>query len=174
MSNTMLSPQGASINGTPAETPEERLLRLEAENARMKELVIKLTSLAQRGENDRKSLEGMEKSLNFYRRMKAREKMEEDLSRIKRLDPSIRSIDELGSDYLALIRNGIDGAAAFLALRGQRDLDIPKAPPIIGGINDRTAESREYFTGSELDRLTDKDLDDPRVLEKAIKSLKRL
>lgn len=160
-------------NPIPQDGADE-LTRLLAENAKMKELIGKLTALAKMGESTKKSNEDLQKTVNFYRQMRAKAKMEEDLKRIQKMDPSVRSLDELGGDYFSLIKNGIDGAAAFLAIRGMKDLDKPKTPPVIGALNTKAVNDREFFTSSELDSLTEKDLDDPRILNKAIKSLSRL
>ena len=47
-------------------------------------------------------------------------------------------------------------------------------PPKIGKVNVKTETERNYYTNKELDSLTGKDLDDPAVLDKAIKSLTKL
>lgn len=153
---------------------ESELMRLREQNARMKELIAVLTGLAENGEKAAGKNADLEKSLSFYRRQRAKAKMEEDLQRIRKIDPSVVSLDDLGEDYLRLVGNGIDGAAAFLALKGMKDIDKNPVPPAIGSVNSKTAEEREFFTGSELDSLTSADLDNPRILKKAIKSLTKL
>ena len=153
---------------------DEEISRLREQNARMKELIGLLTGLAQNGEELSRQNEGLQKNIGFYRQAKAKAKMEEDLKKIRKIDPKIRSLDDLGEDYFSLVRSGIDGLAAFLAIKGMKDMAKSPLPPAIGPINAKTNEEREFFTNSELDSLTGKDLDNPRILQKAIKSLSKL
>ena len=160
---------------TPEVMPQnEEIIRLREQNARMKELIGLLTGLAQRGEELGRQNEGLQKSIGLYRQGRAEAKMEEDLKRIRKIDPKIRSLDDLGEDYLSLVRSGIDGLAAFLAIKGMKDMAKSPLPPAIGSINAKTNEEGEFFTNSELDSLSGKDLDNPRILQKAIKSLSKL
>ena len=46
-----------------------------------------------------------------------------------------------------------------------------EAPPVTGRINSKTVVEKEYFTEKELNSLSSKDLDDPAVLAKALKSM---
>ena len=53
------------------------------------------------------------------------------------------------------------------------NLENSEASP--GGVSGKgTAIEQEFFTNEELDKLTDKDLDNPNIYEKAMRSLSRL
>ena len=51
--------------------------------------------------------------LDFYKNREIERLMADDLQRIKKLDPTVKSLDELGEDYLNLIQAGIDAEMAF-------------------------------------------------------------
>lgn len=110
----------------------------------------------------------------YYRMAEVQRRMDRDLRTIQKIDPTVKSLEELGEDFLGLIRNGISGEVAFNAVRAKEGRTEKKEPPKIGAVNSRTTEEKEYYTNDELDALTSKDLDNPKILAKAIKSLGRL
>jgi hypothetical protein len=87
------------------------------------------------------------------------------------LDPSVKSLDALGEDYYNLIRAGFDGVTAFTAIKAKANISKKEAPPVVGRINSKTVVEKDYFTDKELNSLSKKDLDDPAVLAKAMRSM---
>lgn len=132
---------------------------------------VRQTRLAAQEEATRRS--SLEREIEYYRRMDAERRMKEDLKAIQKIDPSVKSMNELGEDYFKLIRAGIDGVTAFSAIKAKGNLNKKEKPPVIGRVNSRTTEEKDYYTDKELNALTGKDLDDPAVLEKAMKSLSK-
>ena len=125
----------------------------------------------QKAEDERYALK---EELMRYRQSEVKRRMEADLKAIQRLDPKVKSLDDLGGEYLSLIRSGISGETAYHAIKAKEAAHTKPAPPKIGKVNSRTAEESEFFSSKELDALTSKDLDDPVVYAKAMKSLSRL
>ncbi len=97
----------------------------------------------------------------------------EDLRQIQTLDPSVKSVDDLGDDYFKLRAAGIDAKKAFLVVKNSDAPTTPK-PANIGPVNDSGNVESEFYTSEQLDRLTSKDLDNPKILKKAMASLTRL
>ena len=106
--------------------------------------------------------------------MYADEKIKRDLEGIKRLDPSVSSLGELGDNFLKLIANGIDAKTAFYAVRGHSAGGFEPKIPQLGKLEATGGAASEYFTSAQLDRLTDKDLSDPKIFKKAMLSLTKL
>lgn len=117
--------------------------------------------------------ESLAREVEYYRRQDAERRMREDLKAIQKIDPQVKNINELGEDYFKLIRAGLDGVTAFTAIRAKEGLNKKETPPEIGRVNSRSTEGKDYFTDKELDTLSGRDLDDPDVFAKAMKSLTR-
>lgn len=97
----------------------------------------------------------------------------EDLRKIQTLDKTIKSVDELGDVYFKLRAAGIDAMTAYRAVKGATEPTTPK-PAEIGPVNEIGNAEDEFYTSEQLDRLTPKDLDDPKIYKKAMASLSRL
>ena len=122
----------------------------------------------QKAQNEQNALQ---REVEHYRRQEVQRKMAEDLRAIQKLDPSVKSLDALGEDFFNLIRAGFDGVTAFTAVRAKANISKKEAPPVVGRINSKTVVEKDYFTDKELNSLSKKDLDDPAVLAKALKSM---
>ena len=101
------------------------------------------------------------------------QEMKKDLAEIQAVDPSVKSLDDLGAEYQEMVKAGITGINAFYAIRGKQAIQNAAIPPTTGVVGGKTDTERD-FTGEELDRLTEKDLDDQNLLERAIRSLHKL
>ncbi len=122
----------------------------------------------QKAQNEQDALQ---REVKYYRSQEAKRRYNDDLKAIQKMDPSVKSLTELGDDFFNLIRAGFDGVTAFTALRAKAESTKKEAPPVIGRVNSKTTEEKDYFTDKELNALSGKDLDDPAVLAKAMKSM---
>lgn len=112
-----------------------------------------------------------------YRDMVVSEMMKKDLDAIKAVHPDakISSMEELDSDFGALISNGWSAVDAYEAIQLRQSKIQKNAPPSTGTVkSNESATDKEYFTSAELDRLTSRDLDNPKIFGKAMKSIARL
>lgn len=102
--------------------------------------------------------------------------MREDLAVIQEIDPTVKSLDELGESFLKMRLNPeapLSAVDAFYACRAKEMHEKVLAPDAIGRVTDTRVE-RDYFTSEEIDHLTDEELDDPVIWEKVMKSLGKL
>lgn len=113
----------------------------------------------------------LQREVEYYRRKDAERRMNEDLKAIQKLDPNVKDLKDLGEDFFKLVRSGFDGVTAFTAVRAKNEMNKKEAPPVIGRINSKTVEEKDYFTEKELSALSAKELEDPAVLAKAMKSM---
>ena len=99
--------------------------------------------------------------------------MQDGLREIQEIDPAIKSLDELGDSFANYIAAGLSTKEAYYASKVLNESERVHAPDAIGKVADTKAE-RDYFTSEELDALTDEDLNDDKIYEKAMASLQRL
>lgn len=109
-----------------------------------------------------------------FRRREAQRVFDEDLKTIQKLDPKVKSLDELGRDFFELRAHGVSTEVAYSAIKSIKDAEKVTPPPSIGKVNAQTKIERDFFTSEELDKLTPSQLEDPKIMEKAMKSMGRL
>lgn len=84
----------------------------------------------------------------------AEKAMEEDLVALQKLDPSLKSLDDLGKDYGDYIAAGLSAEQAYYAIKG-RDIATKSVPPTAPGkIADTSAPEKDYFTEEEVAAMT--------------------
>ena len=105
--------------------------------------------------------------------MRVDELMRSGLREIQEIDPSIKSLDELGSSFAKMIGAGLSNKEAYYATLALNNKDKVFAPDPIGRVSDNRIE-RDYYTSEELDALSQEELMDDAVYEKAMRSLSRL
>ena len=100
--------------------------------------------------------------------------MREDLAVVREIDPSVKSLDELGESFIKMrLDSGLSVKEAYYACKAMELKEKILAPDAIGKVSDTKAE-RDYYTSEEIDNLTDEELDDPTIWEKVMKSMSRL
>ncbi len=119
----------------------------------------------------------LQAELEMYRQNEVNRRMEEDLRAIQSIDPTVTSLSDLSPNFLSLRFNPsrpMDAKSAFLRARQIDNRQRTPKPASSGSLYSTGQVPGEFFTSDELDRLTSKDLDDPRVMEKAMRSMARL
>ncbi len=104
---------------------------------------------------------------------KATDQMQKDLEAIRQVDPTVESLESLGDEFEEAVRGGMDGLSAYYMIKGKQAAMAAAKPPNTGDVGTKTDTDRDY-TSEELDRLTSKDLDDPNVFQRAMRSLRNL
>lgn len=102
----------------------------------------------------------------------ADQQMKADLAAIQAVDPSVTSLESI-EGYADMVKEGITGLNAYYALKGRAAIKAAATPPAVGAVGS-PGDSERDFTSEELDRLTDKDLNDPKTFERALRSLSKL
>lgn len=57
--------------------------------------------------------------LKYYKEKELKERMDRDLSEIQKLNPNVRSFDDLPKDYFELVAKGIEGTRAYKLLHAE-------------------------------------------------------
>lgn len=96
---------------------------------------------------------------------------EDDLRKIQSINPNIKSLDELGDKWFALMRAGFTAEGAYRAVEVENNVDKKTPPPEIGKLNASTKSDKTYYTPEEVDALTSAQLDDPVIFANVRKSM---
>lgn len=168
--------KGYGYTGTPEEiavqiTAAQRGISPEELQAQEQQAAERAKAMMQ---NDPEYL-AMKQELDSYKQAAFENLFKDDLAAIKEAFPDFKgkSIDELGGQFAALRANGVDAVTAYAAMQQAEQATAKPVPPVMGAVNQTKAE-KEFYTSEELDRLTDKDLDDPGIFAKAMRSMTRL
>ena len=111
--------------------------------------------------------------------LRAEKLMRDDLGEIQKIDPNIKSLDELGESFLKLRLNnefGLSATEAYFAVKAKEQHEKVLAPSAIGKVADSKTE-RDYYTSEEIDDICDNRpelLDDDKVWDKVMRSMERL
>lgn len=173
MENVVNDTQGAVV--APQKTVQSR-----AENSGFKKMRLENEQYRSQIESlkgeiaELSKLKDVQKQSDIYLKKLIDDKMERDLKEIQKSDPSIESLDMLGDDFVRLVENGIDAAHAYFAIKAVKENAKTKKPPTLSPVNTASGTGSSYYSSRELDRLTPRDLENPKIFKKAMESLKKL
>lgn len=83
--------------------------------------------------------------------------MQADLEKIRRIDPSLKSLDELGDSYINYVSAGLDPVDAYWAVKAREKATQATPPKEIGRVETGTAE-KDYYTDAEIDAMSSEEL----------------
>lgn len=133
------------------------------------------TYRAQRQEQEQ--AQAVQQELQMYRQREIDRMMEDDLKAVQAIDPTVTSLKDLPETFLALRFNQaapMSARDAFIATKAISQQTKTPKPASVGSISGSGTAEGEFFTSEELDKLTPKMLDDPKIMEKAMRSMARL
>lgn len=87
----------------------------------------------------------------------AQAQMDADLAEIQRLHPEIKSIEELGQEYLMFRFNQVSEVSAeqaFQMMAAYKASTTPKKPPVVGAVATNTQPEKDYFTREEVEAMS--------------------
>ena len=96
--------------------------------------------------------------------------MERDLAAIRKIDNTVKKLDDLGPEFASLVNSGVDAQTAYFAVKAKEQANTKPKPKDIGAIGSGTKE-KDYYTPDEVDRLTDEEMNDPKIRAKVRKSM---
>ena len=175
--------KGGEVSGTPdTVTQTESAVRCQsrAENSTIRKFRLENENCKKEIESLKKQLSGLSEMENIrkengvYLEALVGNKMSSDLKALRQIDPGIKTLSELGEDFIRLIENGIDAKIAYNAVKKASEGTQMPSLPMTGAVGNTEGSHTRFFTSKELDRLTKKDLENPKIFKKAMESLKRL
>ena len=99
-------------------------------------------------------LKAKNEELEYYRKQTIKAQMESDLTRIKTLDNTVKSLDELGEEFFKLIASGVDAVIAYNAIKASK----PQSQPTMGDINSTEPKEKDFFTREEVEKMTQEEV----------------
>jgi hypothetical protein len=83
-------------------------------------------------------------------------------------------MEDLEGQFMAAINVTQDPLLAYAAIQQLKERTVKPTPPNIGAVNSSSSKEKDFYTSAELDKLTSKELDDPKIFKIAMKSLAKL
>ena len=83
--------------------------------------------------------------------------MQADLYEIQKIDPDIKSLDDLGDDYSSYIRAGLDAEQAYWAIKAKESANRATPPKPAGAVKTSVPE-KDYYTDAEIDAMSSEEL----------------
>jgi hypothetical protein len=129
------------------------------------------TAQRQAAEAENAKYQQLESQLETYRPLAIKALMAEDLAKVQTVNPEVKNLDDLGSDFFALMGALHDPILAYDALQAKKARETKPIPQDIGAVNSSSSKEKDFYTSAEVDRLTDKDLDNPKIMERVRASM---
>lgn len=102
---------------------------------------------AERAAKERESLEEELESL------KVEKEMEKDLIEVRKIDPGVKSLVELGETFFKCVAAGMNATEAYHASRAVEEKTTPTPPAEIGKVNQSSVE-KDFYTKEEVEAMT--------------------
>ena len=81
--------------------------------------------------------------------LRVEQMMKDGLREIQSLDPTVKSLDELGESFAKYIESGLSSTQAYFAVQAERQINKIDKPKDIGRVNSVSVE-KDYFTSEEV------------------------
>jgi hypothetical protein len=133
--------------------------------------VEEATAQRQAAEAENAKYQQLESQIETYRPLAIKALMADDLAKIQTVNPEVKNLDDLGSDFFALMGALHDPILAYDALQAKKARETKPIPQDIGAVNSSSSKEKDFYTSAEVDRLTDKDLDNPKIMERVRASM---
>lgn len=125
---------------------------------------------AEQAEAERIAREG---ETEFYKNIAIEKMMADDLSKIKEVYPDVKvkHLKELGNEFFSALNATNDPVLAYDVIQAKKARETKPIPQDIGAVNSSSPKEKDFYTSDEVDRLTSKDLDNPKIREAVRKSM---
>jgi hypothetical protein len=119
----------------------------------------------------------LETQVQTYKSLAIEKLKADDLAKLKSAYPndqkvqSLKSVDDLGDDFFALMSALRDPTLAYDALMVKRQRETKPVPKDIGAVNSSSAKEKDFYTKEEVDKLPPEAYDNPKIMEAIRKSM---
>lgn len=159
-----------ALNGFGYEgSPEEIADALLAANQGTSVEEVRVEREAREAEEAR--INALRSETEYYRNIAIKSQMAEDLKQLQTVYPEIKSLNELDPKVFSIMKNGLDVLTAYEVMKAQADRNKKPTPPDIGGVDNSSSQEKDYYSPAEVDKLTSKDYDNPKIMERVRQSM---
>jgi hypothetical protein len=119
----------------------------------------------------------LQSEVETYKSLAIEKLKSDDLAKLKSAYPEdkevqkLKSIDELGDEFFLLLSATKDPELAYDALQVRNARHTKPTPPDIGAVNSSSSKEKDFYTPEEVDKLTEKDYDNPKIMERVRQSM---
>lgn len=113
----------------------------------------------------------LQTQLDTFKPLAIQKLMADDLAKIQTVNPEVKSLDELGEDFFALMGALRDPVLAYDALQAKKARETKPVPQDIGAVNASSSKEKDFYTSAEVDKLTSKDYENPKIMERVRASM---
>jgi hypothetical protein len=119
----------------------------------------------------------LQSEVETYKSLAIEKLKSDDLAKLKSAYPEdkevqkLKSIDELGDEFFSLLSATKDPELAYDALQVRNARHTKPTPPDIGAVNGSSSKEKDFYTSEEVDKLTEKDYDNPKIMERVRQSM---
>jgi hypothetical protein len=119
----------------------------------------------------------LQSEVETYKSLAIEKLKSDDLAKLKSAYPEdkevqkLKSIDELGDEFFLLLSATKDPELAYDALQVRNARHTKPTPPDIGAVNSSSSKEKDFYTPDEVDKLTEKDYDNPKIMERVRQSM---
>lgn len=119
----------------------------------------------------------LQSEVETYKSLAIEKLKSDDLAKLKSAYPEdkevqkLKSIDELGDEFFSLLSATKDPELAYDALQVRNARHTKPTPPDIGAVNSSSSKEKDFYTPDEVDKLTEKDYDNPKIMERVRQSM---
>ena len=85
--------------------------------------------------------------------IEAERMMQADLAELRKIDPTLKSLEDLGDGYIEYVASGLSPERAYWALKAEEQAKRAEPPVNAGKVATGTAE-KDYFTDAEIDAMS--------------------
>jgi hypothetical protein len=133
-------------------------------------------AIREKEESALREKEELQSEIEMYKSLAIQKLMADDLSAIQSVHPEVKDLNELGEEFFSTLKalgEGRDPVLAYEIIKAKKDATTKKAPPEIGGVNQSSQKEKDFYTPAEVDKLTDKDYDNPKIMEAVRRSMSK-
>jgi hypothetical protein len=133
-------------------------------------------AIREKEESALREKEELQSEIEMYKSLAIQKLMADDLSAIQSVHPEVKDLKELGDEFFSTLKalgEGRDPVLAYEIIKAKKDATTKKAPPEIGGVNQSSQKEKDFYTPAEVDKLTDKDYDNPKIMEAVRRSMSK-
>ena len=84
----------------------------------------------------------------------AEKRMADDLKEVQSLDPTVKSLEDLGESYAGYISSGLTARQAYFACKAEKQATTIVPPKATGKVESTTSAPKEFFTREEVEAMT--------------------
>ena len=133
-------------------------------------------AIREKEESALREKEELQSEIEMYKSLAIQKLMVDDLSAIQKVHPEVKDLNELGEEFFSTLKalgDERDPVLAYEIVKAKEDATTKKAPPEIGGVNQSSQKEKDFYTPAEVDKLTDKDYDNPKIMEAVRRSMSK-